>query len=101
MANYDNLYDSLDRNDYTLLPNGVISNKYQGLFYKGKLMGTNITKEEMIKSKPSVPEDYWNDYIEMMKYINNDDYTFEQRKAKIKEISSRGRIPEGHFEIDK
>ena len=38
MANYDNLYDSLDRNDYTLLPNGVISNKYQGLFYKGKLI---------------------------------------------------------------
>jgi hypothetical protein len=89
-------FENLNREDYEL-NGGVPWCKFRGVWDEGKLVGTDITKEEMSRVK-SVPEDYWEDYIELMSFCYSGKNTDAQCREKIKEIEGRGRIKMGVFQ---
>ncbi len=98
MSWYKNYFKNLDRTHYELI-GGIPWNKLRGIWLDDKLLGTDITKEQLIKTKESVPKDYWGDYVELMTFIYDNEKSIEECKLKLKEIIERGRIKEYHFKI--
>tara|TARA_R110000772_G_scaffold245037_1_gene358446 strand:+ start:901 stop:1230 length:330 start_codon:yes stop_codon:yes gene_type:complete len=93
-----NYFKNLNRTHYELI-GGVPWNKLRGIWLDGKLADTNITKEQLINTRKSVPENYWKDYVELMTWIYDDGKTIDECKVKLKEIILRGNIKEHSFQI--
>ena len=94
----ENYFKNLDRTHYELI-GGVPFNKLRGIWLDGKLVDTDITKEQLINTRESVPKEYWKDYVELMTWIYDDEKTISECKLKLKEITLRGNIKEYSFGI--